>query len=133
MEKIIKAIGGVALEKDSTKSDLKIGFWTEYYANGQVKSHGNYQMDSYINCCVTDTCKMYSNYKLGPWEYFYPNGQIKAVGTYIVKKTQIKTSCSGGDKTFRSHVDALWKYYNEKGQTIKLRKEFKKEIENASR
>jgi hypothetical protein len=132
-DKKIKGIGHVAQERDSTKSDLKIGLWTEYYSNGQVRAKGNYQIDSYINCCITDTCKMYSNYKLGQWEYFYPNGQIKAIGTYTVRKTQIKTSCSGGDKILRSYVDLSWRYYDDKGQKIKINKELRGEIENASR
>lgn len=130
-DKTIQAIGKVALEKDSIKSTVKVGLWTEYYSNGQIKSQGNYNIDSYAQCCSSGPCKQYRNYKTGLWKYYYAKGQIKASGTYKVKKEKIQTSC-GGDKVFTSRLDNSWLYYNDKGDKIKRTAKIKLELENAS-
>lgn len=131
-DKKIKAIGNVALEKDSSKSDFKVGLWTEYFSNGQVKSKGLYQIDSYIQCCAASHCRQYLNYKLGLWEYYYETGQIKASGTYNVKTERIHTSCKGGAKVLTSHVDSSWTFWNDMGIEVKLSDELRTELENAS-
>lgn len=128
-DKTIQAIGNVALENDSSKSKLKVGLWTEYYSNGQIKSQGIYQIDSYIQCCYAGPCRQYQNYKTGLWKYYYDNGQIKASGTYKVKKEKIRTSCKGGDKVLTSRIDNSWTYYNDKGDKIRLKNNLKTELE----
>jgi len=131
-DKTIQAIGNVALEKDSSKSKLKVGLWTEYYSNGQNKSQGTYQIDSYIQCCTIGHCRQYRNYKTGLWKYYYDNGQIKATGKYKVTKEKTKTSCKGGDKILTSHIDNSWEYFNNKGDKIKQIDNIKLELENAN-
>ncbi len=126
----IKEFGNVVLMKDSIKSNLKIGLWTEYYPTGNIKSIGNYQIDSYTECCWGGPCKQFKNYKLGEWKYFYENNQLRANGTYIIKRGHIKTNCSGGDKIFKGYLDKSWTYYNNKGEKMKLSKDFKRELQN---
>jgi antitoxin component YwqK of YwqJK toxin-antitoxin module len=133
VDKKIQAIGQVALEKDLKKSDYKVGLWIEFYPNGKVKSQGNYQIDSYIQCCYAGYCRQFINYKTGKWTYYYDNGQIKATGSYTVKKEKIKTSCKGGDKVMTSRIDNFWTFYNETGDKVNLTDDLKKEFENARR
>ncbi|PKP52213.1 MAG: hypothetical protein CVT92_10085 [Bacteroidetes bacterium HGW-Bacteroidetes-1] len=45
---------------------LKQGYWKEYYANGMLKSQGNYSNDK----------------RVGEWEFFYPKGEPEQKGSY---------------------------------------------------
>jgi antitoxin component YwqK of YwqJK toxin-antitoxin module len=123
-DKSIKEIGTFAVKWDSIKSDLRVGLWSEYYANGQLKSRGNYQADWYISCCFAGRCMQYLHYKTGSWSYYYENGQLKASGTYLVKKGKIETTCRGGDVVYRAHVTKSWSYFDESGKKLKMSKKF---------
>jgi len=52
---------GIVLE-DGTKE----GHWKEYYADGSLRSEGEYK----------------ENKPIGPWKYFYPDGKIEQDGKY---------------------------------------------------
>lgn len=114
----IIAIGPVALEKDGRLSEMKAGEWTEFYPNGQVRSKGAYEMDSYLECCYIGPCRQYVNYKKGSWTYYYDNGQVKASGRYQVGSKRPYTNCGTGPNVKTSHTDESWMYYNEKGDRI---------------
>lgn len=116
----IRAIGPVALEKDGKLSEMKAGEWTEFYPNGQVRSKGAYEMDSYIQCCYIGPCRQYRYYKTGQWAYYYDNGQVKAEGRYQLGKLKVQTSCEGGAEIRTALTDKSWAYYNEKGERIEL-------------
>ncbi|MEZ4805200.1 MAG: hypothetical protein R2852_06890 [Bacteroidia bacterium] len=129
-DKKIKAIGTVALDYDSVKSDLKVGLWTEYYSDGKIKSKGNYEMDSYVTCCFLGPCRQFVTYKKGHWKYFHENGKLKASGKYKVKKQHIFTTCKGSyERVFNSRIDNSWHYYDEEGRKKKMTKKLIREIE----
>jgi antitoxin component YwqK of YwqJK toxin-antitoxin module len=119
-DKKIKAIGKVAVMDDSINSEFKIGLWTEYYQNGQIKSQGSFQIGAYTNCCSNGWCESYINYEVGQWKYYYDNGQLKASGIYKVKKEHINTSCEGGAQIYKSHISKSWRFYRQDGVEIKL-------------
>ena len=120
------------MDNDLNKSNIKIGLWTEYYTDGQIKSQGNYKINSYLKCCVSCPCRHFYNYKIGVWKYFYQNGQVKMTGNYRTKKEHIRKGCIKGEKIFNSHIKKSWVYYNDKGEKIKLTNEIVYELNNAN-
>lgn len=118
--KTILAIGNVALYRDSTKTTYKVGLWTEYYYEGQIKSQGMYQIEEYIYCGTTPFCK-HSVYKIGYWQHYFANGKIKASGVYSLKFTKVRTNCKGGAKLRKGYPDKSWTFYDEEGKKIKIK------------
>ena len=92
---------------------LRIGFWNEFYENGQLKESGNYKMDSYKQCCVAGLCDEFYSYKFGEWIYYYRNGKIKAKGIYKIGKKNRDTSCENGAEINFGFVTEKWKFYDE--------------------
>ncbi|MBE0391532.1 hypothetical protein [Flavobacterium sp. PL002] len=94
-------------------SGLRIGFWNEFYENGQLKESGNYKLDSYKQCCVTGLCYEFYSYKFGEWIYYHQNGKTKAKGTYKIGKKNRDTSCENGAEINFGFVTVKWKFYDE--------------------
>ncbi len=121
--------GHVAYDKEGNLSNLKIGEWTSYYENGQLKSKGQYSIGSFIECCFSGPCKQFYNYKTDNWEYFYPSGQLKATGEYQSKQMHVRTNCEGGDNMPFGITTSLWRYFNEAGELIELSEQLRIELE----
>ncbi|MCK6608256.1 MAG: hypothetical protein L6Q46_08125 [Flavobacterium sp.] len=111
---------------------LRIGFYNEFYENGQLKESGNYILDSYKQCCVAGLCDEYYSYKYGEWIYYYENGKIKAKGIYRIGKINRNTSCEGGAEINFGFVTEKWKFYDEDGNEIKPNSIEITEIEKSS-
>ncbi len=108
----LQAKGDFAFSQDGKLSELRVKLWSEYYSNGQLKSEGNYQLGSYIQCCFSGPCRQFYHYKVGEWRYYYSNGTLRAIGEYINAKLHIDTSCKGGDSLLFGLISDNWKYYD---------------------
>ena len=128
-QKNIKAIGFIALKKDSSESDIRINKWINYYKNGSIESIGNYSMSSYIDCNYVGWSRNYYAYKIGSWTYFYQNGNKMAEGIYSVKLETINNSCKKGAIIKRSRINNKWKYWDVDSNPIMVTNDLKKEIE----
>ena len=124
----LKSIGPVA-EEHREFSEYRIGYWHEFYENGQLKSSGNYKLDTFIQCCYDGPCDWYYSYKYGEWKYYYDNGKLKAKGTYQIIKKQEDTSCQGGDQINFGTVTDSWQFYDREGKQITPNKNDIAEIE----
>lgn len=111
---------------------MRIGFYNEFYENGQLKESGNYKLDSYKQCCVAGLCDEYYSYKFGEWVYYNQNGKIRAKGIYKIGKKNRTTSCEGGAEINFGFVSENWKFYNENGNEIKPNFNDVAEIEKSS-
>ena len=111
---------------------LRIGFWNEFYENGQLKESGNYKLDSYKQCCVAGLCDEFYSYKFGEWVYYHQNGKLRAKGIYKIGKKNRNTSCEGGAEINFGFVNENWKFYNENGNEIKPNSNDIAEIEKSS-
>jgi len=129
----VKRVGTIYIPNENySKSELRTGYWKEYFENGQLKESGNYALSTYVTCCTSGTCPVYYSYKIGSWTYFHENGQINAKGTYKIGKKRIDTTCEGGDKIHFGYVTEKWKFYNKDSKEIKPSSEMIKEIEATS-
>ncbi|MBF6639854.1 hypothetical protein IVB69_00025 [Flavobacterium sp. J49] len=111
---------------------LRIGFWNEFYENGQLKESGNYKLDSYKQCCVAGLCDEFYSYKFGEWSYYHLNGKLKAKGIYKIGKKIRNTNCEGGAEINFGFITENWKFYNEEGIEIKPNTSDITEIEKSS-
>jgi len=113
--KKIKSIGSFAIDRNEKNSDYKIGKWTEYYENGQVKSIGEYQM-SYVMACRSAMPDLaYYSYKIGSWTYYHVNGQVMATGKYDLDKQKVFTGIAN-QFAKKSVVSNYWFFYDSDGQ-----------------
>jgi len=110
--------GKYAYDEENVLSTLKVGEWSYFYENGQLRSTGKYNIGTYIQCCFSGACKQFYNYKIGIWKYYYPNGQLMATGEYEIKQLHVDTSCKGGDDIPFGLTSPQWKYFNEQGESI---------------
>ncbi|PCE64739.1 toxin-antitoxin system YwqK family antitoxin [Sediminicola luteus] len=94
--KIVKGVGRVALE-GRTPSNLKVGHWKEFRANGTIEAEGSYKIGSYIQCCYAGPCHWYYHYRYGKWKYYDVNGELCYELEFVPTELRIKTSCDGGD------------------------------------
>lgn len=62
--------GKYAYDHDNVLSTLKVGEWSYFHENGQLKSTGNYNIGTYIQCCFSGACKRFYNFKSGTWKYY---------------------------------------------------------------
>ncbi|MDP2160197.1 MAG: hypothetical protein Q8K02_06925 [Flavobacterium sp.] len=111
---------------------LRIGFWNEFYENGQLKESGNYKLDSYKQCCTAGLCDEFYSYKFGEWLYYHQNGKLKAKGIYKIGTKNRNTSCEGGAEINFGFVTDNWKFYDENGNEIKPNSNEINEIEKSS-
>lgn len=125
----LKEQGNYAYDSKRSLSDLKVGEWSSYYENGQLKSKGKYNIGTYIQCCFSGACKQFYNYKVGFWEYFHSNGQLKANGEYQTRQMHVATSCEGGDDMPFGLTTSKWEYFNELGEVIEPSNELIIELE----
>lgn len=112
--------------------NFKIGFWREFYKNGKLKASGNYQLDTYKQCCTGGVCDGYYSYKFGEWNYYHENGTLKSTGKYRIGKKHINTSCKDGDEINFGYVNDNWKFYDSNGNEIEPSKSDIAEIEETS-
>ena len=102
----IKAKGNYAIDIFGKVSNIKIGKWTDFYSNGTIKSVGEFQISSYLDCGVAGLERIFYNFKIGEWIYYNHDSTIEAKGTYKIIKTKIDTRCEGGDSlTFMTITD----------------------------
>lgn len=113
-------------------NNYRIGFWKEYYRNGNLKSTGNYKLDTYTQCCTGELCDGFYSYKYGEWNYYYDNGKLKAKGKYRIGKKHKQTNCEGGDMIKFGFVTDSWNFYNSKGKSINPSQKYINEIEKLS-
>jgi antitoxin component YwqK of YwqJK toxin-antitoxin module len=123
-------IGNIVLTQDNTKTELKVGVWTEYYHSGKKKSQGNYSLTEYIHCCSGGPCLMHYAFKTGLWTYYYESGQIETIGIYNNKSEKIDTNCGGKTLGPQNRIDKTWKHYDENGNSLKITKEVKDKLEH---
>lgn len=79
-------------------SNLRVGYWKEYYENGNLKMEGNYKIGSYISCCVGGACRSFHYYRSGLWKIYDNGGNLKYELIFEPTKLHIDTTCEGGDK-----------------------------------
>ena len=127
----IKSIGNI---DDFFKEyyNYRIGFWNEFYENGKLKSSGNYNLDTYTQCCTGGICSGFYSYKYGEWNYYYDNGNLKAKGKYRIGKKHKETSCEGGDEINFGFVTDSWIFYDKDGNKIIPTEKDISEIEKSS-
>jgi len=125
----VRTRGRYAYDDKSVLSTLKVGKWSSFYEDGQLRSSGNYNIGSYIQCCFTGPCKQFYHYKIGTWKYYHPNGQPKAIGEYNIKQLHVDTSCKGGDEMPFSLTSSQWEYFNQQGISIQPTKELILDLE----
>jgi hypothetical protein len=125
----IKERGNYAYDDENVLSTLKVGEWSSFYENGQLKSTGKYNIGTYIQCCFSGACKQFYNYKNGTWKYYHPNGQLRATGEYEIKQLHVDTSCEGGDEMPFGLTSTQWQYFNEQGESILPTEEMILELE----
>jgi antitoxin component YwqK of YwqJK toxin-antitoxin module len=113
--KKIKSIGSFAIDRNTKKSDFKIGKWTEYYENGQLKSIGEYQMSYVLACRSAMPGLSYYSYKINNWTYYYVSGQVMANGKYELEKQKVFTGIAN-QFAKKSVVTNDWLFYNSNGQ-----------------
>lgn len=89
--------GKYAVTVDNHLSDIKTGYWKEYYANGQVRSEGIYKVSSYLNCCMSGPCRQYYSYRDGLWKYYLEDGTIAYELEFKPSRLHVNTNCEGGD------------------------------------
>ncbi len=96
-DSILLGKGAVAISKYGI-SDLKVGFWKEYYQNGTLKTEGNYRLGSYIGCCTGGPCRFFHYYRTGLWKFYDQKGELEYELTFEPTEFHIDTNCQGGDK-----------------------------------
>ena len=127
--------GHHAFDKNHFPTQLKIGRFVEFYRSGAVKSTGNYEISSYIDCGIAGYEREFYNFKDSTWTYYFENRKVQAKGKYAVIKTKIETRCEGGDSLIYGITNGSWEYYDSSGQKIKepsnaQTQEFEKVTEN---
>ncbi|WP_291139191.1 toxin-antitoxin system YwqK family antitoxin [Flavobacterium sp. UBA7663] len=127
----IKSIGAIDYFHKEF-NNFRVGFWREFYKNGNLKSEGNYKLDTYKQCCTGGICNGYYSYKYGEWKYYHENGNLKTKGTYRMGKKHKKTSCEGGDEINFGYITNSWIFYDINENEIKPSQEDILEIENSS-
>ncbi|WP_445749952.1 MULTISPECIES: hypothetical protein [Bacteroidota] len=89
--------GAVAISKNGI-SNLKVGYWKEYYESGILKMEGNYNLGSYVSCCMGGACRTFHYYRTGLWKFYNDNGKLNYELTFEPTEFYIDTTCEGGDK-----------------------------------
>lgn len=123
-----KAIGTFAVDRNNKKEGYKVGKWTEYYENGQVKSIGEYQMAFVFACHSARPGLAYYTYKIGDWTYYYDNGQVMAKGKYDLTTQKVFTGIAD-QYAKKSVVTDVWLLYDNNGQAIPDRQKIVSELE----
>ena len=127
----IKSIGAID-DFHKEFNNFRVGFWREFYKNGNLKSEGNYKLDTYKQCCTGGICDGYYSYKYGEWKYYHENGNLKAKGTYRIGKKNKKTNCEEGDEINFGYITNFWIFYDVNGNEIKPSEKEISVIENSS-
>ena len=127
--------GHYAFDKNHFLTQLKIGSFVEFYRSGAVKSIGNYQISSYIDCGIAGYEREFYNFKASSWTYYFENRKVHAKGQYDLIKTKINTRCEGGDSLMYGITNGSWEFYDSSGHKINKpsnteRQEFEKVTEN---
>jgi antitoxin component YwqK of YwqJK toxin-antitoxin module len=124
----IKSVGNT----DDFTKNFRIGYWNEFYENGQLKESGNYNLETYKECCTSGICDGYYSYKIGEWLYYHENGKIKAKGTYRIGKKIKKTNCETKAEINFGYVTEYWFFYDKSGNETKPNSDDINEIEKSS-
>lgn len=124
----IKSVGNT----DDFTKESRIGYWNEFYENGQLKESGNYNLDTYKDCCTGGICDVYYSYKIGEWIYYHENGKLKAKGTYRIGKNIKKTNCGNSAEINLGQVTESWIFYDGNGTQFNPSSDDKTEIEKSS-
>jgi hypothetical protein len=119
LERKLNLIGYVALQKDGTETELKIGRWQTVVPGLHTLrlSVGDYSIGTFEKCCEAGICKGYYNYKTGYWKFYYLNGQLKASGNFQVSLVEINTGC-GNQTIKKSKLGSDWIFFTKEGQKI---------------
>lgn len=117
-DKKIKAIGFYVADDKGKKTPYRIGLWTEYFNNGEIRSIGNYIFNKVYGCCSAMPCFDINCYKTGEWIYYYDNGQVKATGTYKVERIAVNRGVAN-QFLYTSLITDSWNFYDADGQTTK--------------
>tara|TARA_R110002167_G_C12396829_1_gene626487 strand:- start:52 stop:651 length:600 start_codon:yes stop_codon:yes gene_type:complete len=94
---ILVGKGAVAISEYGI-SNLKVGYWKEYYDNGNLKMEGDYLLGSYVGCCTGGACRFFHYYRTGLWKFYNDKGELNYELAFEPTKLQIDTTCEGGDK-----------------------------------
>jgi hypothetical protein len=94
---IIIGKGALAISKKGI-SNLKVGYWKEYYGNGILKMEGNYLLGSYVNCGMGGAYRAFHYYRNGLWKFYNVKGKLNYELTFEPTELHINTTCEGGDK-----------------------------------
>lgn len=122
----VAGIGNVILKKDSSKSDLKYGLWSEYHTNGVLKSKGNYAVD-WLWFCSSGPRVKYYNHKVDFWSYYYDNSVVNAEGVYQIKSKEIRAGGCDAD-ALCSFINKSWVIKNKKGEKIRATRKLNREL-----
>lgn len=106
-----KAVGKLAFANNGALSPFKVGEWIYYYPNGSIKSRGNYQMSSFIDCGTGGPERVFYYYKTGKWSFFDTDENVLAVGIFKNDEFPISTRC-GTETILFGITDSSWNYSN---------------------
>lgn len=95
-------------------SELRVGYWTEYSENGNLKMEGNYNLGSYIGCCTSGACRSFYYYRTGLWKIYDNEGKLEYELTFEPTEIHIETNCEGGDELLFGIIKEIpLKYWGE--------------------
>lgn len=94
---IIAGKGAMATSENGI-SNIKVGYWKQYYESGILKIEVNYLLGFYISCCVSGACKTFHYYRTGLWKFYNDNGELNYELTFEPTGLHIVTTCQAGDK-----------------------------------
>ena len=100
--------GKYAIDTNGKPSRFRIGKWIEYYSNGAIKSIGEYQISSYLDCGAAGLERVFYNYKIGEWIYLDQDSTVEAKGNYKTINARISTRCKGGDNLIFMTITNNW-------------------------
>lgn len=99
-------VGKVAFQKNKS-TNLRVGYWKEYYQNGTIEKEGTYKLGSYVQCCYGGACAQYYYYRTGLWKFYDTDGNISHELVFEPSEIHIDTNCEGGDNLLFGIVESI--------------------------
>ncbi|MEC3964281.1 hypothetical protein [Flagellimonas halotolerans] len=132
-EKEIETLFGTGYNEGNNR---KVGKWSEYYENGQLKTYQEYDeygyhaglYKSYFEDGVVKTSGQYGGYHgslpVGEWKTYYENGNLKSLKAYSKDGYKAKwelyypngTIKESGRYNYKDNKEGNWEVYHPNGQ-----------------
>jgi hypothetical protein len=104
----VQSVGKYAIDANGKPSSFRIGKWTDFYSNGAIRSTGEYQISSFLDCGAGGLERVFYNYKIGEWIYLKQDSTVEAKGNYKTINARISTQCKGGDNLIFMTITENW-------------------------